>query len=104
MRNALEIVNGAISDLTAMSNQIGEVEDFAERREKAERDFGVWSRNLKAVKAEFAEVDAALKKVEHEASEKAKECERLRAEIKTKSAELNNVNTALNKIRQQLGG
>jgi chromosome segregation ATPase len=102
--NAQEIVRSAITDLSAMRDQLGGIEDLNAERAKAEHNLQLWTHNVKMMKSEFEEVKRAHDKLAKEAWEKQGEVERLTTEIREKNAELNSVNAALNKVRQQLGG
>jgi|SRR6516165_6911136 chromosome segregation ATPase len=104
LRHPLQLLSGIIPKMQALADQCGDHEDVVKEIAtlRAQRD--VLKRDLAAVKQEFAEREAGLKKVTHQASEKAKECERLDTEIREKNALLNSVNAAMNKVRQQVGG
>jgi hypothetical protein len=93
-------IRATVANLQAL----GEVEDGRAELAKLKREFEVWSHNAKAMRGEFDEAKRAHDKVAKEAWEKQHEVERLDKEIKAKTAELSSVSTALNKIRQQLGG
>jgi chromosome segregation ATPase len=91
----IKLVQGIISDLFGeQCDGLGEMKDEIK---KAQRDVETWTHNVKMVRAEFAEAEAAWKKIAREASDKFNECERLDRDIKAKNDELNRINQTIQK-------
>ena len=104
MRNALEIVNGAISEMQAMATQIGERDDLLKENATLRAQLDVAKRNVKMAEQEFAECEAAYKKYAQMASEEAKKHEHLTAENKRLTDDNNKLSAERQRILQQFGG
>ena len=104
MRNALEIVNGAISEMQAMATQIGERDDLLKENATLRAQLDVAKRNVKMAEQEFAECEAAYKKYAQMASEEAKRHEHLTAENKRLTADNNKLSAERQRVLQLFGG
>jgi hypothetical protein len=104
MRNALEIVNGAISEMQAMATQIGERDDLLKENATLRAQLDVAKRNVKMAEQEFAECEAAYKKYAQMASEEAKKHEHLTAENKRLTDDNNKLSAERQRVLQLFGG
>jgi chromosome segregation ATPase len=99
-----ELIKSIISQIEAISGQVGDIDDLNEKRAKAEHNLGVFTHNLKIVKMEFAETEAGYKKLQREVDAKFAERDRLTAEIRELTARRDQIAAELQRLRSQFGG
>jgi hypothetical protein len=99
-----ERVLGIISEMQAISAQIGERDDLAQEIAGLRAQLDVVQRNLKMAQQEFAECRAAYNKYAGMAAEEAKKHERLIAENKRLTADNNKLSAERQRVLQMFGG
>jgi chromosome segregation ATPase len=104
LKQPLELVNRAISSMQTLSAQLDEVDDLKQEIARAKRDVETWKYNAKMARHEFDEVEAGYKRIAAEASEKARECERLDADIRRMTAERDKLSAELAQLKSRFFG